>query len=82
MQQLHQVVAGAEHAYCALNEIAAEPGAADVVEAWRPVMQVVLELCAQDQHGEDPIEREEHFARKLRSAIRQMPHFAFVEVGR
>ena len=51
-----------------------------LIEAWRPVMQVVLELCAQDPHGEDPIEREERFARKLRSAIRQMPHFAFVEV--
>ena len=51
-----------------------------LVESWRPVMQVVLELCAQEPHGEDPIEREERFARKLRSAIRQMPHFAFVEV--
>jgi hypothetical protein len=51
-----------------------------IVDAWRPVMQVVLELCSQDPHGEDPLEREERFARKLRSAIRQMPMFAYLEV--
>ena len=51
-------------------------GAEALLEAWRPIVRDVLELCNPEGDGTDPLEREREAAKRLKARVRWLPHFA------